>query len=289
MNFDRLSYLAVFGGLLATAIPAHAQPSENHDDEIVVPGERPISPREIRRQARKITADRSLWGQPLARFEEPVCPAVVGLPFDLASPLILRVRAVARTIGVETADASDCQPNVVIAFTEDGKADLAALAKRDVSMISGLSFWQRKRLLREEGPARAFAMVATVSNSGMRSTGQPPVVVTTMASRLMLSARRDIDLAVVLINADAADGKTVMQLADYAAMRTFARTKPPKGEVYYSTILQLFEDVDPLPQRLTVFDVSYLRATYSGTAEKPGNSKLKRISKGMDDASEDLP
>lgn len=268
-------WVLAFAGTLTFATPAVAQSDDANGTEIVVPGDRPLSAKEIKRQARQITGDRNLRRQPLARFEEPVCPGVIGLPFDLASPIILRVRAVAETIGIETAQANDCKPNIIVAFTGNGKADLAELAKRDISMISGLSYWERKKLLAEDGPVRAFSMVATVSNTGMRSFSG--MTQTTIASRLILSVRRDIETAVVLIDADVADGKTVMQLADYAAMRSFARTKPPKGDVYYGTILQLFEDVDRVPQRLTDFDISYLRAVYSGQAARAGISTLKRV------------
>lgn len=274
--------IALTTGLLAAG-QAQAQKIKADDEEreIVVPGDRPMKPSEVKRQARQITADGNLRRQPLARFEEPVCPGVIGLPFDLASPMIMRVRAVAETVGIDTAEASDCRPNVIIAFTGDGKADLAELAERDVSMISGLSYWDRKKLLKEDGPVRAFAMIGTTSNTGMRGGGGFGSFETTIASRLVLSVRRDIETAVVLIDAEAADGKTVTQLADYAAMRTFARTKPPKSDTYYGTILQLFEDIEPLPDQITTFDIAYLQAVYSGAPNRKGMTKLKKVSQSM--------
>ena len=198
--------------------------------------------------------------------------------------MVIRVRAVADAIGIDTANVKDCRPNIIIAFTGDGKADLKEISKRDSSLLSGMSYWERKKLLKVDGPVRAFSLVATKSDRGETALlGRSPVYQTTLSSRLALAVRRDIAIAVVLFDADAADGKTVTQLADYAVMRTFARTKPPKGDVYYGTILQLFEDIDPLPRQLTTFDLAYLTAVYEGLPNREGMTKLKRVARSMSD------
>lgn len=266
--------------LISTGSAASSQQQQNPDQnsrEIVVEGERPFEPRQIKKQARQITADRNLRDMPLARFEEPVCPAVIGLPLDLAGPIIIRVRSIAAAIGLDAADSSNCKPNIIIAFTGDGNADLKELAERDRSLLSGLTFWERKRLLREDGPTRAFAIVATKSNTGMGASGNSPVFQTTLSSRLTLSIRRDINVAVVLFDADPADGKTVTQLADFAAMRTFARTRPPEDDTAYPTILSLFEDGSAAPSALTEFDMAYLKAVYAGQANQSGMRKIKQV------------
>lgn len=278
--------ILLVAGYAGTAAAQNVLP-ETSEREIVVPGDRPVDSEEVKRQARQITADRNLRNQPLARFEEPICPGVIGLPLDLAGPIVVRVRAVANAIGIDTADESDCRPNIIIAFTGDGKADLKEIAKRDSSLLSGMSYWERKKLLKDEGPVWAFSLVATKSNSGIPAGIKSPVFETTISSRLVLSVRRDIAVAVVLFNADAADGKTVTQLADYAAMRTFARTRPPKGDVYYGTILQLFEELEPLPEQLTTFDVAYLTAVYEGAPNRKGMTKLKRVARTMPEGAED--
>ena len=285
MPHKHLIGLIGFAAACGLATGSHAQNVRppSGDPEIIVPGDRPMKPAEVKRQARKITADGNLRRQPLARFEEPICPGVIGLPFDLAGPLIVRVRAVADAVGIDTAKASDCRPNVIIAFTGDGKADLQEIANRDSSLLSGMTYWERKKVLKVDGPVRAFSLVATKSNTGMSGSGNGQQFETTIASRLVLSTRRDIAIAVVLFDADAADGKTVTQLADYTAMRTFARTKPPKGDVYYGTILQLFDNVEPAPERLSDFDIAYLQAVYTGAPARAGMTKLKNVASAMPD------
>ena len=272
-----LSFFIFAVSALGLSAPSVAQEQNSkRDDPIIVKGDREETEREARRQARDIIVDRNLRRQPLARFEKPICPGVIGLPKDLALPLIERIRAIANTVGVRAADGTKCAPNLIVAFSGDGKADLAEMAERESSILDSLPFSERKALLAEEGPARAFSVVVTKSNSGMPLMGNPPSVQVTMASRLMLTIRRDIETSVVVIDADAADGLSIVQLADYSAMRTFARTRPPKSPGPLGTILNLFDERNPLDQ-ISAFDLAFLESVYSGASARAGMSKIQKV------------
>ena len=67
----------------------------------------------------------------------------------------------------------------------------------------------------------------------------------------------------VLIDRSAALGKTIGQVADYAAMRTLAQTRVPADG---DTILTLFDPTEAAPRELTPFDRGFLLSLYKGSA-----------------------
>ena len=78
------------------------------------------------------------------------------------------------------------------------------------------------------------------------------------------------------------------QLADYAAMRTLARTRPADGTGHEAgegsdTILTLFAPGDPAgrPRGLTTFDAGYLEALYHGPATEPAMAKTRQIARAI--------
>jgi hypothetical protein len=276
----QISRFLLPAALLAGA-PLAAQDGADPND-IVVEGAREVDRGEVKSQARDITAGNNLRRQPLSRFESPVCPGVIGLPVDLAWPLIERIRAVALAAGLDLADSKACRPNVVVAFADDGQAELAEFDRRGDSILQALSDLDRKSLLAESGPARAFSITAKKSNDGMPLVDNPPVVAVTMTSRLFLSYRTDIEMSVVVIDADAADGLSIIQLADYSAMRALAKTRAPDGDTAYGTILALFDPEALPPAEMTDFDRAYLKSVYSDRANKPGQTKLGAVGRLME-------
>ena len=82
------------------------------------------------------------------------------------------------------------------------------------------------------------------------------------ASVLTMPTRQHIDGSVIIIDLSAADGRSLTELGDYAAMRGLSMTRPPSRS-NVSTILSLFEKGANAPRELTRFDVGYLRALYA--------------------------
>jgi hypothetical protein len=89
------------------------------------------------------------------------------------------------------------------------------------------------------------------------------------ASRLTPASRPHFVASLVVIQMDALAGLTTTQLADYAAMRVFARTEPLRlVRASAPTILNILDAPmnSPVPQSLTDWDLGFLRALY-GSAE----------------------
>ena len=101
------------------------------------------------------------------------------------------------------------------------------------------------------------------------------------ASALRRVTRLDIEGSVIIIDRSAANGKTIAQLADYAAMRGLARTLPP-DDGSPPTILNLFETSGASPVRaLTASDLGYLQSLYRLSGMESLNTARSRLSRDI--------
>ena len=298
MNRFRTSLCAAGSGALLFAIPALAQEAGQAaepdagagDPSIVVTEdrERPTS-REVSRQARDISDITSdIYDRPLARIEDRLCPGVIGLREDAAQLMIDRIRWNAERFEMRQADDTRCSPNLIIAFVEDGKAQIAELQDKQPWLFQSLTIPEREALLEEDGPVRVWTTAQLRTRDGMpiqrrESLDAPPVVQMWMAhSKIYLTIREDITQVVVLFDRAGVRGKTVIQLADYATMRSFARTKPADGDaVALDTILALFDSNHEPPGGLTEFDQAYLRSLYDWIPNLPAASKLLGVNREL--------
>jgi hypothetical protein len=299
MNCFRTSLCAAASGVLFLAAVASAQDAadgsepetEAGDSSIVVTGERERAPptsREVSRQARDISDITSdIYDKPLARIEDRLCPGVIGLRQDAAELMVDRIRWNAERFDMRLADDTACSPNLIIAFVEDGKAQIAELQDKQPWLFQSLTIPERRALLEEDGPVRVWTTAQMRTRDGMpiqrrENLTDPPVVSMWMAhSKIYLTIREDITQVVVLFDRAAVRGKTVIQLADYATMRSFARTKPTEGDAPLDTILALFDANHAPPGGLTDFDQAYLRSVYDWIPNLPAATKLLGVNRQL--------
>lgn len=262
-----------------------AQSEPAADDTIVVTGE--VTPQvdsgEVRNQARRITPRGGVLGEPLARFQTEICPGVWGLSGESAQLIIDRIYHNAEQIGIKLNEEAGCTANVVVAFVSDLEEELQGLVDEGHHLVSGLTFWERKRLLDQTGPVRAWNVVSTRTATGEGRSGNPPTFDSTQISRTTSGTRRDIELSMVMIDSAAIGELDGVAVADYVTMRTLARTLPPRDEASYDTILALFDHPEYAPDRLSDFDIAYLRSLYSGRANQPGNMALRNVDDLMEE------
>ena len=282
------SFLA---GALLLAAPALAQEEAAHEtgNDIVVTGEREKpSATTVNRQARDITDSRGdLLHSPLARIEDRLCPGVIGLKKDAAELMIDRIRWNAERLDMWLAGEDGCAPNLIIAFVEDGKREIAELYEKRPTLFQTLTIPEREALLAETGPVRVWTTAQMRTRDGMpiqrrESLDAPPVVAMWMAhSKIYLAVREDITQVVVLFDRAGVRGKTLIQLADYATMRSFARTKPADGDAALDTVLALFDEDAVPPDGMTEFDVAYLRSLYNGIPNLRAASRINGVSREL--------
>ena len=298
MTGFRAKILAGAAALLA-AWPAAAQeqPPESRDgDDIVVTGRAEQPPRRVvDRQARAISDITSnTRRRPLARMEDALCPGVIGLREDAATLMIDRIRWNAERLEMRmTEDDGTCTPNLIVAFVEDGKAQIAEMERKQPWMFRSLTLPERRALLAENGPVRVWTTAQTRTRDGapveLNQGGPPPVASMWMAhSKIYLPIREDITQVLVLFDNDAVRGKTVIQLADYATMRSLARTKPVDDDsAALDTILTLFDADGSPPGGLTDFDQAYLRSVYDWIPNLPAATKLLGVNRQLTKVAEE--
>ncbi|HSG56525.1 MAG TPA: hypothetical protein VLA45_13850, partial [Paracoccaceae bacterium] len=254
--------ICLLAAAFASGTPVLAQddPRARDDtgDEILVTGERDageVDPGDVREQARAITPRGAVVGEPLARFTDPICPGVWGLSGESAQYIIDRIYYNAEAAGLELDETAGCGANVIVAFVDDPHGEFADMIAYDHRLVAPLSFWDRKRVTETTGPVLAWNVVTTLTRDGQARDGRPPVFDSTEISRLNAGTRRDMQLSVIMLDTDLLEDLDGLALADYATMRTLARTIPvDQGQAAYGTILSLFADPVNAPQSMTTFD-----------------------------------
>lgn len=245
--------------LTPSAVSAGAAPG---NPDVIVTGRVNASPA----QAQHFVAKATIAGQgQLARFHTPVCPVVLGVSAEAARAIASRLRETARGIGAEVASAP-CQANLTIVVSDDGGALLSDIRRTSPGWVEGLRRAEIRDLIDDRAPVRAWAVVSERNADGVlvstSHTDAPRSSRAMSASILRQSTRLDIDAAFVVIDRSVIAGKTTAQIADYAAMRGLARTRPVEG-TSIGTILTLFGFApDKAMPELTRADILYLQSLY---------------------------
>jgi hypothetical protein len=210
---------------------------------------------------------------PVLRFEKPVCPAAHGLPDKLNADITNRMRAVAAAAGARVQETG-CHANLLLFVPKDRNQLFADLRRDRPELFGKLTSQQAKDLATSAEPAVAWQILQQRGAdgrtlSGAWREGQPLVQEAVTNSRVTPSARSELDVAVVVLDTQAALGMTTTELADYALMRGLAQTR---GDAQVSppvpSILTIFRDKHsghPAPLSVTEWDLAYLKALY-GTA-----------------------
>jgi hypothetical protein len=273
---------------LVLAVPAFAQETAQPagDQEIVVTGN-PDVERQLTDFVGALTqVPRS--GQ-LSRFEAAVCPTVVGVKPTQKEAVVARMRVVAKAAGLAVG-RQGCVPNVLLVVTADKRAFLEALRDKHPYYLGDMSASAVRRLIAAPGPAAAWQVEGPQRNADGReltSNGGPTLNRTTRtSSRLTAAARPQFAAAAVVVEAKALEGLTTTQLADYAAMRAFARTDPSKLPASAPTILNILEAPDDaeVPITLTDWDLAFLRSFYAAPANLTAASQRSQIRRGVKQA-----
>lgn len=230
--------------------------------------------------------------EPLARFADPICPGVVGMKLEAAEAIVGRIRQNAEEFGLPLADPNSCEPNVIATFVADGKDYITRLKARHGWMFVDMTQQERKALFEAPGKVRAWTRTVVRSRDGMpisrrEGLAQVPEAPMWMAhSKIYVATRRDYLAAMVLIDRDVADGRSVFQLADYVTMRAFGgetlRQLAPEG----ATILSLFDEPDSPPTALTPVDRAYLETLYGSPPNLPAALTLATVRKRIDELRE---
>lgn len=229
----------------------------------------------------------------LSRFEtRAVCPAMVGAAAGPREAIVNRMRAVAGSADVPVAKAG-CMPNVLVIVTRDKKAFIEALRRKQPDYFETLSANQVRRLADE--PARAVAWQLAgpqLDADGVEieddfSIGLPVNRTGRAGSRITAATRPHFAAAVVVVEGGALDGLTTTQLADYAAMRAFARIDPAQlARSGAPTILKVLDAPmgSAVPVTLTAWDLALLRGLYAAPENLRAPAQRSAIGRRVEEA-----
>jgi len=272
-----------FAALAFAAASAHAQEAAQdrpQDDSIVVTGQQ-LAPKIARSYVGKISS--SVGGQ-LIQFHEPVCPLVMGYGQQYNAIVERRIRHVAAEANVPLA-GEQCQANLILIIASDADALVKALRKDAPRLFDGVDPDALRRAFKE-GPVHVWNATQLRSRDGKTVTHVPgkegtkysSVLEVQSASVIGAATQQAIVGAVVVIDGDATMGKTLNQIADYAAMRALAGARPPKSDVEVDTIMTLFDPNATAPAQATILDRSYLAGLYRSRSTDRAATAMGQIS-----------
>jgi hypothetical protein len=266
---------------VALAAPAFAQ-MQPKTAEIVVTG-----PKDTDQQVRDFVAaltQAEPRGQ-LARFEREACPTVLGLGDAQKRAVIERMKRVSVAAGVPVA-SGPCEPNTIVVVTDNKKTFIETLVRERPSYFQGVGRNQAQRLAREPGPAAAwqFGGLVTADGEEVPTELAPDEIFVDdrvgAPSRIATSARPYFAGAVVVLEKKALVGLGATQVADYAAMRAFARVDPSRlAGSSAPTILKILDAPAgaAVPVTLTAWDLAFLRALYASQEGRNGAAQRTEI------------
>jgi hypothetical protein len=273
-----ISLLAACAALVASPYTQAAE--SNSDPTIVVTGKPPLTEAKTLEVVRRVA--RPVDGQ-LARFKEPICPRVTGFQSQYEALVAKRIRAIAEAVGAGAAEEG-CVTNLNVVVVDDGRGFVAELHRQHPEVLAGLSKQEFAALTSDEGAARSWTATAQINSLGA-TVGRPPptaggtavkydyggamhfgdvnVMRIYESSNINPSVQQAIVSAWVVLDTRATFGKSLAQLADYAALRGLAMVRPAELDGSEDTILALFEPGSKAtPGELTEFDRAYLKSLY---------------------------
>ncbi len=293
----RLLHTAAAAAFMAMAIPASAQTvaqgstaqATPQEESIVVKGQR----REIAKALRKLITPSG--SEQLARFEDEICPMVIGMPKDWTASLTRMIRGNVTSVGGKVGKPG-CTVNAAVIFIDQPLELVKALAEAEPGFFN-MTPRELQTFVAVQRPVTSWHVTDTRGRDGqelgqMGSLGGMPTSArvnrNASASRLYSNIREDMLVGFVVFDRMATPGKSLRQLADLATMHLLLDINHNAAERDPGSILSLFEargDGEAPPTRLSRFDRGALTGFYTQrennrTAAQQANNIAKAIEKG---------
>ncbi|MBX9881594.1 MAG: hypothetical protein K2X73_06425 [Sphingomonas sp.] len=266
--------------MVQQAAPVEQQQPPPDQADVVVETQRDLSREAVKTYVGQITQYAELQ---IARFHDPICPVVAGMPEQYGGYIARRIKDIARQLKLRVADKPNCPANILVVIAIDGAAFVRGVRSDHADWLAGMHTPDVDRLARPGPPVRAWSATSVRNEDGAFVSGGTLIVKS--ASILREPTRQYIDSSFVVLDRTATYGLTLRQIADYAAMRSLARTREPLPGGGINTILSLFDKSAPMhPAGITSADMAYLQALYAREGAESGVQErariARRISKG---------
>ncbi|MEE4155568.1 MAG: hypothetical protein V2I27_15520 [Erythrobacter sp.] len=287
------------------AAPALAAPPGSGEappnDEILVEGSREGDDKTPVARAYLEAVEFGFLDLQTARWEDKICPKVLGVEGLAAQMLVERLSQVAASVGVEVASA-DCRPNISVVFTEDAADFMATIRRRSPRRLREAPARQRDFLYASQAPVRWWYSTQLFGSGGRALTPSEPPFIQCQgdcsggsaipsgpntkflshysSSRIAAPTERHIKAASVVVDINLAAGTPITALADYVALVALAEIWPREGASVGDSILGLFEAMPvslERPPQLSETDEVFLCGLYKMPLDRPARYQRGRL------------
>jgi hypothetical protein len=275
----------------AAQVGVRASTADTKDESVVVTGQRLEIAKALRQMIEPADSEQ------LARFEDEICPMVIGMPKDWTASLTRMIRDNVVAIGGKAAKPG-CRVNAPVIFIDQPLELIRALAEGEPGFFN-LTPRELAKFTAEARPVSSWHVTDTRGRDGeelgsVRSIGGVPanssakITRNFTSGRLVTPIREDMLVGFVVFDRQQTPGKSLRQLADLATMHLLLDINQEAGERDPGSILSLFEPRaagEPVPARLSRFDRGALRGFYTQrennrTARQQAENIAKAIEKG---------
>jgi hypothetical protein len=248
----------------------------------------------------------------VARWAQPVCVTVQGLPTEAAAEVKGRVEEVARALKVGVK-RDGCTPTIQIAFTDQPKAEIDKVAREDELMLGYWHRSERAKLTTITRPVQAWYVTGTggadVDTVGLvfSTSGGSGTVPGGMKrppngfqyddednfqgragcgdSRLTSCLSSEFQHVLVIVDTNRVQDYPAGLIADYVVMLTMVQPKSLDGCNVLPSVIDLFSKgcANFGMDGLTRADVAYLTALYKIDLEARKTSQQDEIAARMAD------
>lgn len=231
-----------------------------------------------------------------ARWNDPICAKISGLPSHLADRVAARITGIAAQVGAKTVSAK-CKPNLLVVFATDARSFAERSQQTAAYKLREIPKRMEEFVFRSQAPVRWWYTTDVANRDGRPLNSSVADLVhcpgrcdfpalppntksqsTYRTSFISTPTIRHITGAVVVIDMPLAKGRAVDSLADYAALVALAEIWPQVGAQPAHSILSLFDTVpfatapdddDKVPG-LSSFDRRFLCQLYRLPLDRSG-------------------
>jgi len=280
---SRVRFAVALSALLtSTPLIAQSNDSRADDESILVEGQRTS----VTRLVSETINDAGI--EVLARFEDPICPGVVGLGLVQGGKLADMIRANILALGGKL-QVPGCTPNATVIIVDQPvdfvkqfatkEPGFFTMTPRELDLFTAtpraVASWHVTETRDRDGQEldgsdkvsdRKKRMSGTNAQTSVAINAR--VVRQSAATRLYTNTREDMMFGFAVIDRDKLPGKTLRQLADLATLHLMLDIKQNAGARNRASILSLFEDRPAgaaAPAELSEADKAMVQGLYSAS------------------------
>ncbi len=238
-----------------------------------------------------------------ARFRDPICIKVIGLPDQFDAFIAKRVVEVARRVNAPVDLKASCTPNVNVIFSPRPQALLDDIARRR-DILFGFHFQaETKTLTTFSRPIQAWYVTRIEDTLGNKIlelndpapciTSSPlappcdvkaPAVMGKAGSRLGNDMSSELVHSLIIADANKVAGEKIDAVADYIAVLALSRWQGLERCSGLPTILNLMADgceAEDRPEAATPADLALLEGLYSANVRESGSQQRATIASAI--------